>query len=46
LRYRLIVHNILWSIWNLQAQAQVGGLARLAAGDRGASVSVDAGTER
>jgi hypothetical protein len=28
LRYRLIVHNVLWSIWNLQAQAQVGGLAK------------------
>ena len=27
LRYRLIVHNVLWSIWNLQSQAQVGGLA-------------------
>lgn len=26
-RYRLIVHNILWSIWNLQTQAQVGGVA-------------------
>jgi hypothetical protein len=26
LRYRLIVHNVLWSIWNLQSQAQVGGL--------------------
>ena len=28
LRYRLIVHNVLWSLWNLQAQAQLGGLAR------------------
>ena len=27
LRFRLIVHNVLWSIWNLQSQAQVGGLA-------------------
>lgn len=27
LRYRLIIHNILWSIWNMQSQAQVGGLA-------------------
>lgn len=27
MRYRLIVHNVLWSIWNLQSQAQVGGLA-------------------
>jgi hypothetical protein len=27
LRYRLIVHNVLWSIWNLQSQAQVGDLA-------------------
>ncbi len=27
LRYRLIVHNVLWSIWNLQSQARVGGLA-------------------
>jgi hypothetical protein len=26
LRYRLIVHNVLWSIWNLQSQARVGGL--------------------
>lgn len=26
-RYRLLVHNILWSIWNLQSQAQVGGVA-------------------
>ena len=26
LRYRLMVHNILWSIWNLQSQARVGGL--------------------
>jgi hypothetical protein len=26
-RFRLIVHNILWSIWNLQSQAQVGGVA-------------------
>lgn len=26
LRFRLIVHNVLWSIWNLQSQAQVGGL--------------------
>ena len=28
MRYRLIVHNVLWSLWNLQAQAQLGGLAR------------------
>ncbi len=27
LRYRLIIHNILWSIWNMQSQAQVGELA-------------------
>jgi len=27
MRYRLIVHNVLWSLWNLQSQAQVGGLA-------------------
>lgn len=27
LRYRLILHNILWSIWNMQSQAQVGQLA-------------------
>ncbi len=27
LRYRLIVHNVLWSIWNIQSQAKVGGLA-------------------
>jgi hypothetical protein len=27
LRYRLMVHNVLWSLWNLQSQAQVGGLA-------------------
>ena len=27
LRYRLTVHNVLWSLWNLQSQAQVGGLA-------------------
>ena len=27
LRYRLIVHNILSSIWNVQTQAKVGGLA-------------------
>jgi len=26
-RYRLVVHNVLWSIWNLQSQAQVGGVA-------------------
>lgn len=26
-RYRLVVHNILWSIWNLQSQAQLGGVA-------------------
>ena len=24
LRHRLVVHNVLWSIWNLQSQAQVG----------------------
>jgi hypothetical protein len=28
MRYRLIVHNVLWSLWNLQAQARFGGLAR------------------
>ena len=28
LRFRLIVHNVLWSIWNLQSQAQIGGLAK------------------
>ena len=27
LRYRLILHNILWSIWNMQSQAQVGELS-------------------
>ena len=27
LRYRLIVHNVLWSLWNMQSQAHVGGLA-------------------
>ena len=27
LRYRLILHNILWSLWNMQSQAQVGELA-------------------
>lgn len=27
MRYRLLVHNILWAIWNLQSQAQVGGMA-------------------
>lgn len=27
LRYRLITHNVLWSIWNMQAQAQVGELS-------------------
>lgn len=27
MRYRLIIHNILWSIWNLQSQTQVGGMA-------------------
>jgi hypothetical protein len=27
LRYRLMVHNVLWSLWNLQSQSQVGGLA-------------------
>lgn len=26
LRYRLTVHNVLWSLWNLQSQARVGGL--------------------
>jgi len=26
LRYRLILHNILWSIWNMQSQARVGEL--------------------
>jgi hypothetical protein len=25
LRYRLIAHNILWSIWNLQSQSAMGG---------------------
>ena len=27
LRYRLILHNILWSIWNMQSQARVGQLS-------------------
>jgi len=27
LRFRLILHNILWSIWNMQSQAQVGELS-------------------
>lgn len=27
LRYRLLLHNILWSLWNMQSQAQVGELA-------------------
>ena len=27
LRYRLILHNILWSIWNMQSQSQVGGMS-------------------
>jgi hypothetical protein len=27
LRYRLIVHNVLSSLWNVQSQAKVGGLA-------------------
>lgn len=27
MRYRLIIHNVMWSLWNLQSQAQVGGLA-------------------
>ena len=27
LRYRLIIHNVLWSIWNVQSQAQVGGVS-------------------
>jgi len=27
LRYRLMLHNILWSIWNMQSQAQVGELS-------------------
>ncbi|MEH6503669.1 MAG: hypothetical protein V7682_07195 [Cycloclasticus sp.] len=26
-RYRLVLHNILWSIWNMQTQAQIGGLS-------------------
>jgi len=26
-RYRLIVHNILWSLWNMQSQSRVGELA-------------------
>ena len=26
-RYRLIVHNVLWSLWNMQSQSQVGELA-------------------
>ena len=26
-RYRLIMHNILWSLWNMQSQSQVGELA-------------------
>jgi len=27
MRFRLIMHNILWSIWNLQSQSQAGGIA-------------------
>lgn len=27
LRYRLIMHNILWSLWNMQSQAAVGELS-------------------
>ena len=27
LRYRLIIHNVLWSIWNLQSQAQAAELS-------------------
>ena len=27
LRYRLTLHNLLWSIWNMQSQAQVGELS-------------------
>lgn len=27
MRYRLMLHNALWSIWNLQSQAQIGTLA-------------------
>src|SRR5262245_48980974 len=27
LRYRLLIHNVLWSIWNIQSQAQVGRLS-------------------
>lgn len=27
LRYRLVVHNVLWSIWNIQSQAQVAELS-------------------
>ena len=27
MRYRLMVHNVLWSLWNIQSQAQVGGLS-------------------
>jgi hypothetical protein len=26
-RYRLIMHNVLWSLWNMQSQSQVGELA-------------------
>jgi hypothetical protein len=27
LRYRLVIHNVLWSIWNIQSQAQVAQLS-------------------
>jgi len=27
IRYRLIVHNILWALWNMQSQSQVGELS-------------------
>lgn len=27
LRYRLLLHNILWSLWNMHSQAQIGELA-------------------
>ena len=27
LRYRLTLHNILWSIWNMQSQAEIGELS-------------------
>ena len=26
-RYRLVIHNVLWSLWNMQSQARVGELS-------------------